>query len=77
MGLGGLSFWHILVTLVIVVLLFGTGKLRTIGSDLGGAIRGFKKALRDEDTTAEIDPPAAPAVLPRESMASDRTGLQG
>jgi sec-independent protein translocase protein TatA len=46
----GISIWQLLIVLGIVVLLFGTKKLRNIGSDLGGAIRGFKKSMSDEDT---------------------------
>lgn len=47
MGFGGISVGSLLLILVIVLLLFGTKKLRNIGSDLGGAIRGFKQALED------------------------------
>jgi len=49
MGFGGISIWSLLLILAIVVLLFGTKKLRNVGSDLGGAIRSFKKAVKDED----------------------------
>ncbi|MBW0147587.1 Sec-independent protein translocase subunit TatA [Marinobacter arenosus] len=45
----GISIWQLLIVLGIVILLFGTKKLRNIGSDLGGAIRGFKKSMNDED----------------------------
>lgn len=47
--LGGISIWQLLIILVIVVLLFGTKRLKSIGSDLGGAVKGFKKAVTDED----------------------------
>jgi sec-independent protein translocase protein TatA len=47
MGLGGLSIGHLLVILLIVVLVFGTKKLRTIGGDLGGAIKAFRKSVED------------------------------
>jgi sec-independent protein translocase protein TatA len=49
MGFGGISIWSLLLILVIVILLFGTKKLRNVGNDLGGAIRSFKKAVKDED----------------------------
>ena len=49
MGLGGISIWQLLIILMIVVMLFGTKRLRNIGSDLGGAIKGFKKALNTEE----------------------------
>lgn len=51
----GLSLWHLLIVLVIVVLLFGTKKLRSIGGDLGGAIKGFRESLsgeKDQDSAA-------------------------
>ncbi|MBL3555710.1 MULTISPECIES: Sec-independent protein translocase subunit TatA [Marinobacter] len=49
----GISIWQLLIVLGIVILLFGTKKLRNIGSDLGGAIRGFKKSMNDEDKKDE------------------------
>ena len=49
MGLGGISLWQLLIILVIVVLLFGTKKLSTLGSDLGGAVKGFRKAMGDAE----------------------------
>lgn len=49
MGLGGISPWSLLLILAIVLLLFGTKKLKGLGGDLGGAIKGFKKAITDED----------------------------
>ena len=53
----GISIWQLLIVLGIVILLFGTKKLRNIGSDLGGAIRGFKKSMNDEeDKNAEQQP---------------------
>jgi sec-independent protein translocase protein TatA len=52
--MGGLSIWQILIIAVIVVLLFGTKKLRGIGGDLGSAVKGFKKAM-SEDEAAKKD----------------------
>lgn len=49
MGLGGISIWQLLIILVIVLLLFGTKKLKGLGSDLGGAIKGFKDSMAAED----------------------------
>lgn len=46
--MGGISIWQLLIIAVIVVLLFGTNKLRSLGSDLGTSIKGFKKAMGDE-----------------------------
>jgi len=51
MGLGGVSFWQLLIVFGIVILIFGTSKLGSIGKDLGGAIKGFRKAMEtDEDS---------------------------
>lgn len=47
--MGSFSIWHWLVVLVIVVIIFGTKKLRNIGSDLGGAIKNFKQSMKDEE----------------------------
>lgn len=49
MGFGGISVWSLLLILGIVILIFGTKKLRNVGGDLGGAIRNFKKSVKDED----------------------------
>lgn len=49
MGVGGIGIWQLLIILLIVVMLFGTKKLRNLGSDLGGALKGFKTAMKDED----------------------------
>ena len=52
MGLGGIGIWQLLIILLIVFMLFGTKKLRNLGSDLGGALKGFKSAMKDEDPPA-------------------------
>ncbi|MGD9426657.1 twin-arginine translocase TatA/TatE family subunit [Pantoea sp. NSTU24] len=52
--MGGISIWQLLIIAVIVVLLFGTNKLRNLGSDLGSSIRGFKKAMSDEDDKKDL-----------------------
>ena len=49
MGLGGIGIWQILIVLVIVVLIFGTKRLKGMGSDLGGALKSFRKAVSDAD----------------------------
>lgn len=63
MGLGGISLWQLLIILVIVVLIFGTKKLSGMGSDLGGAVKGFRKAMgdadKDDEDPAKIDKPDA------------------
>ncbi|NKF51266.1 Sec-independent protein translocase subunit TatA [Shewanella sp. WXL01] len=50
--MGGISIWQLLIIALIVVLLFGTKKLRSLGGDLGGAVKGFKNAMSDEDKKA-------------------------
>ncbi|GEN25710.1 Sec-independent protein translocase subunit TatA [Halomonas cupida] len=47
--LGGISIWQLLIVLGIIILIFGTKKLRNVGSDLGGAVKGFKKAVSEEE----------------------------
>ena len=53
MGIGGISPIQLIIILIIVLLIFGTKKLRNFGGDLGGAIKGFKKAVKEEDGEAE------------------------
>ncbi|WP_438823664.1 Sec-independent protein translocase subunit TatA [Alteromonas sp. S015] len=53
--MGGISIWQLLIVLVIVVLLFGTKRLKGIGTDLGGAIKGFKKAVSEEEKDADFE----------------------
>lgn len=71
------SFWHWIILLVVVLLIFGTGKLAKMGPDLGNAMRGFKKALHGEDEPEagkaaagadklQADPPPAPQAAPSE-----------
>lgn len=61
--MGTFSIWHWLVVLLIVVLLFGTKKLRNLGSDLGTAVKSFKKAVSEgEQEPANTPPPTAAAV---------------
>lgn len=53
--LGGISIWQLLIVLGIIILIFGTKKLRNIGGDLGGAVKGFKKAMNEDDKTDKDD----------------------
>lgn len=50
--MGGLSIWHWLIVLLVVVLIFGTKKLRNIGQDLGGAVKGFKEGMKSPEGDA-------------------------
>lgn len=56
MGIGGISMWQLLILLLIVILVFGTKRLRNMGSDLGAAVKGFRKGMDDvKDETLEPD----------------------
>ncbi len=57
--MGAFSVWHWLIVLLIVVLVFGTKKLKNIGSDLGGAVKGFKDGVKDGGTTTTAESDAA------------------
>ncbi len=54
--MGGISIWQLVIIAVIVVLLFGTKKLSSLGSDLGASIKGFKKAMSDDDAKSKSTP---------------------
>jgi sec-independent protein translocase protein TatA len=56
--MGGLSIWHWLIVLLIVVMVFGTKKLKNMGSDLGGAVKGFKDGMKEGGQAAADDKPA-------------------
>lgn len=59
--MGSFSIWHWLIVLLIVVMVFGTKKLRNMGGDLGGAVKGFKDGMKEGGTAAAEEKPAAPA----------------
>ena len=58
--MGSFSIWHWLIVLVIVMLVFGTKKLRNMGSDLGGAVKGFKDGMKEASADKPADKPAEP-----------------
>lgn len=74
MGLGGISVWQLLIVLAILVVVFGTKKLRSLGSDLGGAVKGFRKAMTDDDTPglphSDAGEPDKTAAAPDKDQAS-------
>ncbi len=55
MGFGGISIWQLLIVLGIIILIFGTKKLRNLGGDLGGAVKGFKSAMKEGEKEMEDD----------------------
>ena len=79
--MGAMSIWHWLIVLVIIMLIFGTKKLKNIGSDLGGAVKGFKEGMKDGADKAAADaqgpaqspPAAAPAQQVPPAQVAART----
>ena len=74
MGIGGIGIWQLIIILVIIVMLFGTKKLRTRGSDLGGAVKGFKTAMKDENAKdSDEDEVAVKKVADTTAMKSEKS----
>jgi len=71
MGFGGISIWQLLIVLLIVVLLFGTKKLRNIGSDLGGAIKTFRKSMKEDQEPGTQEEEAAQIESKQNESTSD------
>ena len=71
--MGSFSIWHWLVVLLIVVLIFGTKKLKNLGTDLGGAVKGFKDGVRDGGAAAPDIPPSPQQVAAAQREAAERT----
>lgn len=72
--MGSFSIWHWLIVLLIVVMVFGTKKLKNIGGDLGGAVKGFKDGMKEGGATA--DPKAdTPAGQVTNAQAADKTTI--
>lgn len=70
--MGSLSVWHWLIVLVIVVLVFGTGKLKNMGKDLGGAIKGFKEGMKEGDDQGAKKTEEAPKQVASEASEIGR-----
>ncbi|MCZ6829793.1 MAG: twin-arginine translocase TatA/TatE family subunit [Gammaproteobacteria bacterium] len=71
MGVGGIGIWQLLIILAIVIMLFGTKRLRTLGSDMGAAIKGFRSTMKPEDSEQAEDPDSQPGSA--EAGAEDNT----
>lgn len=69
MGMGGLHIWHLLIILVIVIMLFGTKRLSTLGSDLGSAIKGFRKSMTEDNESQKASTDANKSA---DSTATDK-----
>ena len=81
--MGSFSIWHWLIVLLIVVMVFGTKKLKNMGSDLGGAVKGFKDGMKDGSTpeaaNAPVPPQSAPAQVAHtaaQASAADTIDVQ-
>jgi sec-independent protein translocase protein TatA len=72
--MGSFSIWHWLIVLLIVVMVFGTKKLKNIGSDLGGAVKGFKDGIKDGGQAAS-DSPTAPAGQVAQDVRSEKNTI--
>ncbi len=72
--MGSFSIWHWLIVLLIVVMVFGTKKLKNMGSDLGGAVKGFKDGMKDGTGSAE-DKTDANAQVGNTSVAADKATI--
>jgi sec-independent protein translocase protein TatA len=70
--MGSLSIWHWLIVLLVVVMIFGTKKLRNMGSDLGGAVKGFKDGMKDGSVP---DAPAAPNAQVTGNTTADKSTI--
>jgi sec-independent protein translocase protein TatA len=70
--MGSFSIWHWLIVLLIVVMVFGTKKLKNMGSDLGGAVKGFKDGMKDGDASADDK---APSQVANAAASADKTTI--
>ncbi|GAA4329000.1 Sec-independent protein translocase subunit TatA [Variovorax defluvii] len=70
--MGSLSIWHWLIVLLVVVMIFGTKKLRNMGSDLGGAVKGFKDGMKDGSAP---ETPAAPNPQVSSNNSADKSTI--
>ena len=74
--MGSLSIWHWLIVLLVVVMIFGTKKLRNMGSDLGGAVKGFKDGMKDGNQPAAAEQPVPPnSQVTAAQPAADKTTI--
>lgn len=73
--MGSFSIWHWLVVLLIVVLVFGTKKLKNMGSDLGGAVKGFKDGMKDGSSSADAAPVPPSGQVTSAQPSADKTTI--
>jgi sec-independent protein translocase protein TatA len=70
--MGSFSIWHWLIVMVIVLALFGTKKLRNAGGDLGGALKSFKDAVKEEEKSPEIEEQVLPSAMTVEGKINSK-----
>ncbi len=73
--MGSFSIWHWLIVLLIVVMVFGTKKLKNMGSDLGGAVKGFKDGMKDANASADEVASAPAAQVGNNAKAADKSTI--
>ncbi|MBM3388289.1 MAG: Sec-independent protein translocase subunit TatA [Betaproteobacteria bacterium] len=71
--MGSFSIWHWLIVLLVVILIFGTKKLKNLGSDLGGAVKGFKDGVKGSQEGGDAAAPAAP---PTQQVTAHKSDAQ-
>lgn len=71
--MGSFSIWHWLIVLLIVVMIFGTKKLRNMGQDLGGAVKGFKDGMKDGTASADEKPEVPPSQVANNATTEKNT----
>lgn len=71
MNMGGFSLWHWLIVLLVVVLVFGTKKLRNVGEDLGSAVRGFKEGMKGEEEEKQNEGKPSGQIIDGEATRKD------
>ncbi len=71
--MAGLSIWHVLIFAIVVILLFGTSKLKNLGKDVGGAVKDFKKSMREGEDAAELE---APRTIDAHVKTPDNTSVK-
>ena len=73
--MGSFSIWHWLIVLLIVIMVFGTKKLKNLGSDLGGAVKGFKDGMKEGGTKADEAAPVAAQVTASAPAQAEKTTI--
>ncbi len=74
--MGSFSIWHWLIVLVVVVLIFGTKKLRNLGGDVGGAVKGFKDAMNEEKNASDVISAGEATNKPKESLVIESKAVE-